>query len=95
MIKKFKEMSRKIEKFSVKFKKENIELAGEQKVIERRFFDVSEVWTFFFNFCIYVTIEKLTGSTVTGYNRKRDIFSDSGGQSVRGAQASESRWHQK
>ena len=36
-------------------------------------------------------IEKLTGSTVTGYNIKRDIFSDSGGQSVRGAQASESR----
>ena len=43
MIKKIKEMSRKIEKFSVKFKKENIGLAGEQKVIERRFFHVSEV----------------------------------------------------
>ena len=95
MITKSKKISRKIEKFSIKFEKENIRLAGQQNAVERRFFHVSEVWTFFFNFCIYVMIEKLTGFTVTGYNRKRDIFSDLGGQSVRGAQASESRWHQK
>ena len=43
-------------------------------VIERRFFHVSEVWTFFFNFCIYIMIEKLTGATLSGYNSKRDIF---------------------
>ena len=51
-----------------------IRLAGQQNAVERRFFHVSEVWTFFFNFCIYVMIEKLTGATLSGYNSKRDIF---------------------
>ena len=43
MIKKLKEISRKIEKFSIKFEKENIRLAGQQNAVERRFFHVSEV----------------------------------------------------
>ena len=40
---KIKAISRKIEKFSVKLKKGLVGLVGQQNVIERRFFHVSDV----------------------------------------------------
>ena len=66
LIKKLKEKSTLREKFIVKVKQENIGSACQHNVLERRFFHVSKALMFFFNFCIYCLIEKLTGFTVTG-----------------------------
>ena len=66
-------------------------MIGEPDVLRCWFKNVSVDMKNTFLFGIYVMFEFCTVSSVNADNRERDVFPSSCGQSVRGAQAHESR----